>query len=137
MREITPRRDSAQPARDYHDSWNRGVGWIDALDENITRKPRRKPRRVSLRVSSRFQPPKIFRVSQLEATLKLPRNDAGCKDPPRKIVHQDRVYNRPSFQVSNGFERKEDKKNKLTLEYIYIYILYTRLIDTYFLDNYS
>lgn len=56
--------------------------------------------------------------------VKVASNDAGCKDPPRKIVHQDRVYNRPSFQVSNVFERKEDKKNKLTLEYIYIYIFY-------------
>lgn len=100
MREIAPRRDSARPTRDYDDSWNRGEGWIDALDENITHEIRTEN---SLRVSSRFQPPKIFRVSQLEATLKLPRNDAGCKDPPRKIVHQDRVYNRaaaefPTFQ---------------------------------------
>lgn len=137
MREITPRRDSARPARDYHDSWNRGVGWIDALDENITRKPRRKPRRVSLRVSESVSASEDIPRESARGDVKVASNDAGCKDPPRKIVHQDRVYNRPSFQVSNGFERKEDKKNKLTLEYIYIYILYTRLIDTYFLDNYS
>lgn len=134
MREITPRRDSARPTRDCHDSWTRGGGGVDrcARPENITtRNTRRKPRRVSLRVSSRFRASEdIFRVSQPEADVKV----AGCKDPPRKIVHQDRVYNRGSGRVSNfptglrGREEDEDKNSPSSI-YIYIYTVNRHLLS--------
>lgn len=103
-----------------------------ARPENITtRNTRRKPRRVSLRVSSRFRASEdIFRVSQPEADVKV----AGCKDPPRKIVHQDRVYNRGSGRVSNfptglrGREEDEDKNSPSSI-YIYIYTVNRHLLS--------